>query len=107
MKKILISAPIIALALSCAKTRSTERVPDINENRFEKAALTSNDTWLVKETIVSADPLGGFGFVGLQSSVLAGKFEFSKDKLKFIRATSYDANKETLDSTIYSWDVEH
>lgn len=106
MKKILIYLPL-GLALSCAKTRPTERVPDINEDRFEKAALEGSDTWFAKETIVSSDTLGGFGFVGLQSSVVAGKFEFSKDKLRFIRATSYDANESTLDSTIYSWDVEH
>jgi hypothetical protein len=107
MKKIILCLPIIGMALSCAKTRPTERVPDINENRFEKAPLVNSDTWFVKETIVASDTLGGFGFVGLQSSVVAGKFEFSKDKLKFIRAASYDANKDTLDSVIYSWNVEH
>jgi hypothetical protein len=107
MKKIILCLPIIGMALSCAKTRPTERVPDINENRFEKAPLVNSDTWFVKETIVASDTLGGFGFVGLQSSVVAGKFEFSKDKLKFIRAASFDANKDTLDSVIYSWDVEH
>jgi len=106
MKKILLYLPL-GFALSCAKTRPTERVPDINENRFEKSALLAHDTWLAKETIVASDPLGGFGFVGLQSSIVAGKFEFSKDKLRFIRAASYDANEETLDSTIYSWDVDH
>ena len=107
MRKILYALPALGLALSCAKTRPTETVPDINENRFEKSVLVNSDTWFVKETVVSSDPLGGFGFVGLQSNMLAGKFEFSKDKLRFIRAASYDANAETLDTTIYAWDVEH
>ena len=107
MKKIMFGLSIVGLAISCAKTRPTESVPDINENRFDKSALVNSDTWFVKETIVSSDTLGGFGFVGLQSNLVAGKFEFSKDKLRFIRATSYDVNAETLDSTVYSWDVEH
>lgn len=93
--------------VSCAKERSINPVADANENRFAKSTLTAPGTWLSKATIVNTSSIGGLGFVGLQSETVAGQFNFTKDKLKFVRAFSDESNDSTLPDALNSWDITH
>ena len=107
MKKYLLGTASIFLALSCAKERGVDPVADVNENRFAKATLQSSDVWLTKATIVKTSAYGSLGFVGLQNDVKAGKWVFTKDSLKFVKAYNPETNDEVLDDVINSWDIDH
>jgi hypothetical protein len=107
MMKIISSILLGLLTASCAADRPIEKLSDVDQSRFEKAPFLIDTPWLQKVTIVKTGEQPAFGFVGLQSQVQLGRFEFSKEKLKFLNARSPYESSQAEAGLINSWDVFH
>lgn len=104
-------ALIVSLAClaACARKRPVERVYDFDENRWQKSVFLDNpgNPWLGKVTIVKESNIAAFSFAGLQSQAMAGYWQITKDKLKFVSAVNQGSGSVGLDSIINQWSVTH
>lgn len=132
MKKLVLI--LVLLAVSCAKVREENQVPDGNEERYSKSIFTgldavkSNDVrnfsdyenrfkpidpkkgkvWLSKVTVTNVSALGGPVFIGLQMEEHAGYFKFTKDQLEYYSAINSNlAHDGKTDTVLYTWNVDH
>jgi hypothetical protein len=141
-KSWIVSALMAALLIGCAEERPTERIADPNGYILDKQTFIgggANDDlsanavgddsqayWFQKVTVVNTSANGGFAFVGYQSDLKVGFFDFSEKQLKFYNAvTPYggkrpakivdvdlDGQGSVIDEVvknelINAWDVEH
>lgn len=95
------------LSGACAKQRPTERISDVDKDRFSKGPFQVDTPWLQKVTIVKTGEYGAFGFVGLQSDIQVGRFEFSREQLKFLNVRSPYETSVAANNLINSWDISH
>lgn len=119
--KYIISLTAIALVVGCAKERPIEKKPDVEKERLYKAFFTGSTniaplngqvrqgtTWLAKTTVTKTSEAGGFAFVGWQSDMKAGYFDFTKDSLRFYSAVSpYQRGGAAEENLINSWPITH
>ncbi len=106
-QKTWFSIALLALVVSCAKERSIERVRDLDGNRWPKALFQKPQPYFSKVTIVKTSSRSAFGFVGSQSEMRAGYFEFTQDKLRFKSAVSLYGEDVTAGDLINSWGITH
>ncbi len=108
LTRILATVALIVTAASCAKERSTERVYDLDGDRWPKATFVSEKPWMSKITVVKTSQRSGVQFVGQQSELNVGTFEFSRDKLLYKSAVKlYNDNSSVEDTILNSWDIKH
>ena len=118
---ILLSLTVLMMLGSCAKERPIEKRPDPEKERLYKPFFTGSlnivplsgkkqqgTVWLAKTTVTKTSEAGGFAFVGWQSDVKAGYFDFTKDSLRFYSAvTPYERGGAFEDNLINSWSITH
>ncbi len=103
----------ILLLCSCAKDRPIQRLLESGQTelRISKSAFNVNTQWYSKVTVVKRSDNGALTrlFVGNQSKLRVGYFQFSRNLLKFYDAvTRYNSNsKATADELLYSWNISH
>ena len=118
---LLLSVSVLMMLGSCAKERPIERKPDPEKERLYKPFFTGSmdiaplngkkqdgTVWLSKTTVTKTSEAGGFAFVGWQSDLKAGYFDFTKDSLRYYSAiTPYERGGATEDNLINSWPITH
>lgn len=97
----------LLFSISCAKERKIERIKDFENNRWAKSFFMQGTPYLGKVTVVKTSQRSAFAFIGMQSELRAGYFEFTKDKLIFKDAVSLYQNDQTAGNVINSWDITH
>ena len=108
MKHVLLLGIFACLvAVSCAKKRPVERVPDPDSSRWAKGAFEDGKNWLYKVTIVKNGANSAFGFVGLQSEMRLGRFRFTETKLEFLSTTDIYGTDQTTEKVVNSWSGTH
>lgn len=119
--KLILSISVLALLASCAQERPIEKKPDPEKERLFKPFFTGTQdisplngqsrqgtTWLAKTTVTKTSEAGGFAFVGWQSDLKAGYFDFTKDSLRLYSAvTPYQRGGAAEDNLINSWPIKH
>ena len=91
---------------ACARKREVEQKIDLDGNRLSKSLFATGAPWLGRVMIVNNGTNSAFGFVGAQSDVKIGSFQFTKDKLQFV-ANSAQMSKSGEVRVINEWSVEH
>lgn len=122
-----ITLSVAGFLVACAKERPIDYLPDANQERISKSVFNAyqglkntdgkyvqtgdpsqNNVWLSKVTVVKTSHNAGFAFVGLQSDLKAGYFEFTRDQLRYISETSpYEGPQVAENALINSWQVAH
>lgn len=106
-RKTWFSVALLALVVSCAKERKIERVRDLEGNRFPKSFFMKSKPYFSKVTVVKTSSRSAFAFVGSQSEMRAGYFEFTQNKLRFKSAVSLYGEDVSAGDLINAWDITH
>ncbi|RZA21244.1 MAG: hypothetical protein EOP10_17005, partial [Proteobacteria bacterium] len=96
---------VISLSASCARKRAVEKMVDVDGNRYAKADFADGRPWLGRVMIVNNGSNSAFGFIGSQSDVKLGTFQFTKDKLQFVADNGLVKDGEQ--KVINEWDITH
>jgi hypothetical protein len=94
-----------AVGASCARKRAVEKMVDAEGNRFAKADFADGRAWLGRVTIVNNGSNSAFGFIGSQSEVKLGTFQFTEDKLQFVSDNGLVRDGEK--KVINEWSIVH
>ncbi len=117
IKNILILFAVLSV-VACAKNRDVERLrPSQTEDWVSKLSFVAPESdgtkpvYLVKMTVVdTSDSPAGTLFLGYQSNVKAGYFDFTQYHLQFKSITGiYDGseNENIKNSVLMNWNIEH
>ncbi|RYZ50772.1 MAG: hypothetical protein EOP07_22395, partial [Proteobacteria bacterium] len=104
-KKTNLIALTTLTVLACARKREVEQKIDLDGNRYAKASFENGTPWLGRVMIVNSGTNSAFGFVGAQSDVKIGSFQFTQDKLQFVADTGLSKSGETR--VINEWSIQH
>lgn len=102
---LLMVLALSALGTSCARKRAVEKMVDVDGNRYAKASFADGRPWLGRVTIVNNGSNSAFGFIGSQSEVKLGTFQFTKDKLQYVTDNGLVKSGEV--KVINEWDITH
>src|SRR3990167_2122078 len=110
---------ILCFIGGCAKQRPIELLKDPDNKRLEKTIFAGKDlnnptTWFYKVTVTKTSHNRGFLWVGLQSDMKVGHFNFTEQELQLVddsdiqgsRRKGRESNSQT-DVSVKSWKVEH
>ncbi|MFW7380981.1 MAG: zinc-dependent metalloprotease [Oligoflexus sp.] len=107
MNKIIIAIIAISSVFACARKRPVEKRYDLEGNRWPKEIFDSEKPWLYKVTVVKNGQNAAFGFVGLQSDVQLGYFNFTQKQLQFVSAIDLYGESANADKVINAWSISH
>ena len=114
MKRLFLLLSIIAVAAGCAKNRPVEPATTNPYLIQDKTSLTgtnsSADVYFSKITVVGTSTDGGPMFVGLESDMNAGYFDFTEKFIQFKNIQGAYMGRESADSTapiIFQFPVTH
>ena len=104
------------LGADCVQDRPVLPLPDAHNDRMEKVKFTGTiqdpKYWLYKVTVVKED----FEYInrlGFQSTTKAGRFVFTRDKLKFNNLVTRqslekpDIANKGIEELVNEWDIQH
>jgi hypothetical protein len=104
-KKTNVIALTALTVLACARKREVEQKIDLDGNRYAKASFDNGTPWLGRVMIINSGTNSAFGFVGAQSDVKIGSFQFTQDKLQFVADSGLSKSGETR--VINEWSIQH
>lgn len=124
MIKIGLSLLLTSLIVSCAANRGPEELrPDVvkdwilkdnlvvdNKKGKNRSGLNQRSMYLFKNTIVRTSSNGGFGFMGLQSDVKMGYFDFTETNLQFKSVEGIYGGEESpnvVNRVVVQWPATH
>ncbi|MCB0377136.1 MAG: hypothetical protein KDD33_01460, partial [Bdellovibrionales bacterium] len=118
MKRLLIALAALSLFAGCAKNRDVELVRDGDkQNVLPKTAFIganedgSRGIWLTKMTIIdTSDAPAGTLFIGYQSDVQAGYFDFTEGQLQFrslMGQLKGEESQNIKNNVLMNWNIEH
>lgn len=109
---------LIALfvVIGCAKNRGVEPLRNnvtedwVEKRHFTGERTTERDVYFAKITVVKNSSDGGFTFVGNETDMKVGYFDFTKEKLQFKNIQgAYKGRESTVSSSpiLFQWPITH
>lgn len=104
-KSLLMFLAFSAFSASCARKRAVEKMVDVDDNRYAKSSFADGRPWLGRVMIINNGSNSAFGFVGAQSEVRLGTFQFTKDRLQYVADNGMVKTGEK--KIINEWEITH